>query len=374
MNNHLHIISFNVPFPANYGGVIDVFYKIVALHQSGVKVHLHCFDYGRGKQEELNKYCESVHYYPREQGHKAISRKLPYIVASRKSEELLNNLLQDNYPIFMEGIHCSYPLMDDRFKGRKCYVRLHNVEYQYYRDLYKSSPSWIRKLYYWNESRLLHKYESDLAKRANIVALSAKDQRVYQTEFQSSQTDLIPLFIPNWELGCKDNMGTYCLYHGDLSIDANERAVKWLVREVFSKIKMPLVITGKNPSEELIELMHAQQYTCMVENPSNKEMQDMITKAHINLIPSYIETGIKVKLLNALKNGKHCIANNATIAGTGLEKTCVLANTAQEFQEKITALFEIPFSAEERKLRDDLFTEKFNNQKNAELLIQKIWG
>ena len=34
MNNadhHLHIIAFNVPYPANYGGVIDVFYRIKAL-------------------------------------------------------------------------------------------------------------------------------------------------------------------------------------------------------------------------------------------------------------------------------------------------------------------------------------------------------
>ncbi len=27
---HIHLISFDVPFPADYGGVIDVFYKIKA--------------------------------------------------------------------------------------------------------------------------------------------------------------------------------------------------------------------------------------------------------------------------------------------------------------------------------------------------------
>lgn len=374
MNNHLHIISFNVPYPVNYGGVIDVYYKMVALHQLGIKVHLHCFDYGRGNQDDLNQYCASVHYYAREKGHKAISRKLPYIVASRNQEELLQRLLQDDYPIFMEGVHCSYLLMDDRFKHRKCFVRLHNVEYQYYQELYKSSTSWLRKLYYWNESRLLHKYESALAKRTNIVAISLKDQEVYQKEFHCTATDLIPLFLPNWELGCKDSMGTYCLYHGDLSIDANERAVIWLIDEVFSKLKMPLVITGKNPSEKLIERAHEQQYTCLVENPTDKELQDMITKAHINLIPSYTTTGIKVKFLNALKNGKHCIANNATMEGSGLEKICHNANTAQEFQELIAALFEIPFTAEDRTKRDAILSEKFNNQKNAELLIQKIWS
>ena len=42
---HLHVISFDVPVPANYGGVIDVYYKLKALHLQGVKIHLHCFEY-----------------------------------------------------------------------------------------------------------------------------------------------------------------------------------------------------------------------------------------------------------------------------------------------------------------------------------------
>ena len=31
MEKHLHIVAFNVPLPANYGGVIDVFYRLKAL-------------------------------------------------------------------------------------------------------------------------------------------------------------------------------------------------------------------------------------------------------------------------------------------------------------------------------------------------------
>ena len=35
-DKHLHIVSFSIPYPANYGGVIDVFYKLVALHKAGI--------------------------------------------------------------------------------------------------------------------------------------------------------------------------------------------------------------------------------------------------------------------------------------------------------------------------------------------------
>ena len=64
-DKHLHIVSFNVPYPPDYGGIMDVFYKLKALHAEGVKVKLHCFEYGRGPSSELNYYAEEVFYYPR---------------------------------------------------------------------------------------------------------------------------------------------------------------------------------------------------------------------------------------------------------------------------------------------------------------------
>ncbi len=374
MEKHLHIISFNVPYPANYGGVVDVFYKIIALSELGVKIHLHCFKYGREKQEELEKYCDSIHYYERENGHKAISRTLPYIVASRKNEELLQRLLTDDYPILMEGVHCSYLIFDKRFEHRKCFVRHHNVEYLYYKDLYKISRSPIRKLYYWNESRLLHKYESELAKKAIFWGVTEKDNEVYRKEFGCQNIDLLPLYLPQWEMTTVEGMGSYCLYHGDLSVDANEKAAQWLLKEVFFKLKLPLVIAGKNPSETLVDLCHQQNFTCIVENPSDKEMQDMIAKAHINVLPSFTHTGIKVKLLNALTNGKHCVANNATIDGTGLAEVCHEANTAADFQQIVKDLYVKPFTPKEREKRESLLTNLFNNQLNAQKQIQWIWG
>ena len=43
MNKTLHVVALNIPWPANYGGVIDIYYKVKALHECGVKIILHCF-------------------------------------------------------------------------------------------------------------------------------------------------------------------------------------------------------------------------------------------------------------------------------------------------------------------------------------------
>ena len=55
MEKFIHVVSFDVPYPANYGGVIDVFHRLKALHKNGYKIILHCFEYGRDKQIELDK-------------------------------------------------------------------------------------------------------------------------------------------------------------------------------------------------------------------------------------------------------------------------------------------------------------------------------
>jgi len=144
---HLHIICHDVPYPPDYGGVYDLFYKIKMLSANGVHIHLHCFEYGRGEQEELTKYCAEVKYYSRKQGHKGFSHKLPYIVCSRSNQELLDDLLEDNYPILIEGIHCSYLLNDPRFKERKIILRLHNVEWLYYKQLYQTCSSFFKKMF-----------------------------------------------------------------------------------------------------------------------------------------------------------------------------------------------------------------------------------
>ena len=374
MEKHLHIISLDVPYPVNYGGVVDLFYKLPALQAQGVQIHLHCFTNGRSEQAELDKYCVRVDYYERNEGHKGISNTLPYIVSSRKNEQLLQNLLQDEYPIFMEGVHCTYLLTDDRFKNRKCFVRIHNVEYQYYHDLCTNTSSPIKKLYYWLESRLLKVYEKKIASKAIFWGVTEKDDGVYRNVLGCKNIEYLPLYLPDWKVSGMEGMGTYCLYHGDLGVDANEKAAIWLLEKVFSTLKIPFVIAGKNPSAKLDRLVHENGHTCLVTNPSEKEMQDMIAKAHINVIPSYTTTGIKIKLINALFNGRHCMVNEATVTGSGLASACHTGTTANAFCEIITQLYHQPFTSDEIKLRKHLLSGMFNNEANAKKQVEWIWG
>lgn len=131
-----------MPCPADYGGAIEEFYKIKALHQLGVKIHLHCFLYGdRKKRNELDKYCEKVYYYKRERSIKDIFSNLPFIVKSRMKDDLLANLLSNDYPILFDATHTTGFLSHPKLKDRKKIVRLHNIEWIYYRILLSQAVS-----------------------------------------------------------------------------------------------------------------------------------------------------------------------------------------------------------------------------------------
>ena len=63
---YLHVIAFDIPYPANYGGVIVVYYHLKALADAGVRVILHSFQYGhRQGSPELEQICHQTYYYPR---------------------------------------------------------------------------------------------------------------------------------------------------------------------------------------------------------------------------------------------------------------------------------------------------------------------
>ena len=242
-DRYLHIVSFDVPWPPDYGGVIDVFYKVKALSELGIKLHLHCFEYGRRPAPELERYCVSVDYYPRRSSKHLLLSSLPYVVVSRRNEELLDRLLQDEHPILFEGLHACYFLGDPRLHGRMRAVRAHNVEHEYYAALAKAERSAFRRAYFVNEARKLERFEPVLSEADHIIAISPKDQMYFIKHF--GRAEHVPAFHACGRIEVPPGIGDYALYHGALSVPENDQAALYLVREVFPGLPVKLIDRGQ---------------------------------------------------------------------------------------------------------------------------------
>ncbi len=369
--HHLHIISFDVPWPASYGGVIDVFYKMKALHALGVKIHLHCYEYGRKPAPELEAITEKVIYYPRRVAKSNLFKRQPYIVASRNSSELLENLLKDDYPILFEGLHSCYYLSAPELANRTKIVRAHNVEHEYYNKLGEAERNIFKRYYFMNEAQKLERFEAELSHATAIAAISPAEYKHFQSLY--GNTFYLPAFHAQNHVTSMEGSGDYALYHGNLSVAENDQAAIYLVKQVFSRLSVPLVIAGNDPSKELKDLVLQYPHISLRRNVSVAQIEQLVSEAHINVLPTFQGTGIKLKLLNALYNGRHCIVNNTMVDGTGLEELTIIADKAEEMAIQVESTMKEAFTAPMKARREEVLEEKFSVKSSALMLFQHLY-
>lgn len=360
-----------MPFPANYGGVIDVFYKLVALKKQGVKVVLHCFAYGREPSRELEHLCEKVHYYKRKTGLAANFSFLPYTVRSRQSLELENNLLADNHPILFEVLTTCYLLNDPRFRERRKIYRHSNIEHDYYAELARSEKSFLKKTFLRVEAWKLKRFEKILHHADAILAVNQKDADYFRKKFPGVETQYVPSFHPNEESYIKHGKGSYLLFHGNLSVSENQEGAVWLIENVFSKMDYPCVIAGLNPPDFLKKLTKKSDHIQLCPNPSEAKMADLVRNAQAHVLYTAQPTGLKLKLLNVLFNGRFVICNSNMLSGTGLQQnhSLIVAGRAAEFIRSIDEIINTDFTDELIHERKTL-VKGFDNAVNGKKLVE----
>jgi hypothetical protein len=371
LSENIHIVCLDAPAPPDYGGAIDMYYKIISLAALGKKIILHYYNYNKSRQIEILKpFCIEINAYNRKSFIKSISIAQPYIVQSRINKSLINRLNQDNYPILLEGLHCTgiIPYINDT---QRIVIRMHNEEAEYYLKLARAERNIFKRFYFRLESTLLKKYYKGLNKNLAFACLSHSDLVILKIQYGFNLVQFIPCFIPWQEIEIKEGLGNYCLYHGNMAVSENEAAAVWLINHVFSKINVPFVIAGKGISKRLFSLSQPNKNIQLINYPTIRELDKLILNAQINILPSMNNTGVKLKILHALYEGRFCITNDNGVKGSGIETGLYIANNDTEYIELITQLFKKEFGLEEKEKRKELLT-LYNNELNARKL-NELW-
>ncbi|MEL6922717.1 MAG: glycosyltransferase family 1 protein [Bacteroidota bacterium] len=372
MPEYLHIVSFDVPYPPNYGGVIDVYFKIQALFACGVKPILHCFqNRGRRASDRLTQYCDRVHFYNRSSSLLSSFSPSPYSVRTRRSKILLQRLLQDNHPILFEGLQSCDLIGHPKLKHRLKAVRMHHVEWEYYkgRAAIETNPQKVAS--YLLESKKLKSFEKQVLQHADrIFALSPNDTEYFI--HQRKNTSYIPPFHDNEQVNGTAGRGDFVLFHGKLSVKDNERVAFYLIDNVFSELNVPLVIAGLHPSNELRAAAGKYNNIRVRGNLSDGRMAELIETAHINCLLSYHDSGMKLKLLNALFKGRFCLVNEDMVKGNGLAELCVLGRNKLDYQNAVIDMMNREYPQSEVERRKAILETRFMNLDNAKRLLADL--
>ena len=367
MSKTLNIVSFNVPYPPDFGGAIDVFFKLKSLSEAGVRIYLHTFDYGRGRPKELEKYCEKVYYYQRNRSFLNSLLLTPYIVSSRKSKELIDNLNESGAPVLFEGIHTTAPLRSKAFKSHGTFVRMHNLEQDYYYGLFRSEPNMLKKIFFWLESKRLKRYQKVLNSSDVVLSISPSDQEYFEKNLKM-RSAFVPAFHPNEEVRHLKKKGYFALYHGDLSVWDNRKAAHFLVG-VFSKLDIPFIVAGRTDDKKLLEKIEAAKNIKFMTLETQDQLDDLLQRAHVNIFWSSNASGIKIKLLNALYNGRFCLVNKPVIQGSELEDLCEVVDDQKSLVYKTIQLMDVEFTDEQYLHRKNKMAP-YDNAENTKRLLE----
>lgn len=362
-HKRLHIVSFTVPWPADYGGVIDVFHKIRHLHALGWKIDLHCFTYDRPPSVELVPYTNNIHYYPRRKNPFGLFSKLPYIVISRSNQQLVETLTIEPIPVLFEGLHCTHALLSSSLIASRAVVRTHNIEHDYYRMLAEAETSILKSAFFRAEASKLKRYEPVLSTCQSIAAISQSDQLHFK--LLNKHSELVFPFHAFDTVSVPSGCGTYSLFHGALHVAENHRAAMWLLKEVAPQLGHQLIIAGKGIQDSLRKTAENMNHVRLVENPSNDELIVLIQGAQSHLLPAFAQAGVKLKLLHALFRGRHVITNRTMLKGTNLHPWCILAETADDFVREARSCHNIALDSTACDHRQSLEQSPYSNATNA---------
>ena len=366
----LNIVSFDVPYPPDYGGAIDIYYKLETLNDLGIKIYFHCFQYGRNGSKRLEEICVDTFYYPRKRNLIHLFSQKPYIVETRFSSELLENLLKNDAPILFEGLHSTYWIESPKLKDRMKILRAHNIEHDYYNELSKVELNRLKKWYLKLECWKLKAYEKKICNFNLISAISETDS----TYFASKHENVVytPIFHGFTENYTK-NLEEYALYHGNLGVPENENSACFLINEVFSNLNFPFIIAGKNPNRRIRNLIGRYSNISLIDSPSIEKLERLISQAKIHVLPTFQSTGMKLKLIHVLFTKGTVIINSNMITDSELKNCCIIADTAEEMKNSVVKSFTEPVKYEMLELRKNLLNKKFSNEENARELIKKIF-
>ena len=369
--NTIHIVCPEAPWPLTSGSRIDMFYRLRYLHEAGITIFLHYFSMSEGSRHptELNPYCKAIYVYPLE---KNGARQWPDRIRLRSHPALLARLQIDQHPIILEGLSCCGHLHALWSPQRKILVRIQQLQHRYLQEKGTQTKNPVLWLRWYIERKKLLLFKRQLPAQVWYACTNEGQANYYREKLGLPHTKVLPVFSPYHKVLSKEGLGSFCLFQGDLSEKETEKILVWLLTKVFSRVSIPFVIAGQHPSPRIEKLVHLYQHTCLVANPGETEMDDLIQKAQTHVLPSSVSAGTSIRLLHALSQGRHCICNTNALKDTPLKEACYSADSAAGIASLITELHHRPFGEEEVALRRRLLQETFDTTKITAAIIRYL--
>lgn len=302
-----------------------------------------CSEYLQNHIDANLKNCKFIPVPPRSKFSQYLS---PITHILHRHQELATKMLQRNHYDYCIFDHNSIAgsLVDlCKQKGIKTIVLNHNCELEYFKD---------------NNSKLknilllpsVQKNEKNAYLKCDYnIFLTEEDKEIFKRLYGTSQTTSIigGCFLRKEEIISETdslfNDKLKIVISGTMGNVQNKDGILYFLNELYQYVPqdMEIILTGRNPSEEIINLCKLHNNIQLIANPKN--ILDIVEKCDIFVCPTKLGGGMKLRLIDGLRCGLPVISHKVSARGYSFfEKEGVVMSfeSPEEFKNHVDSLIQ----------------------------------
>lgn len=373
-------VCHDPPAPANNGGAIDMLGMLEGLARLGADVHLLMTVKSPDMPVDavrLSASARSSQVIARNTGLRAAMSLQPYQIASRASLE--NVRLEEPYDVVIASDHCSGIFMNPGLRARYRILRRNNDESRYAKRMATNEPKLASRLFYAKESILFRFWTSKVDAIADQVWYASEDEMRYEVASDDRKERPRRVSVPPAIQGGASQpprkaaiSNGRVLYFGSFTVPVNRDGVDWFIANVHPLLmkrlsNYRLVVAGRvGPDErEWASKYVGRTDLDFVANPHDPAA--LYEPGGIFVDPRAHDVGIKVKIVEAVRQGYAVVCSTNSLVGSGLSagEHARAANTPEQFADAIEALIVNPDDAVEMAVRaQSVVQARFNVDQN----------
>ncbi|QJX64158.1 glycosyltransferase family 4 protein [Niallia circulans] len=315
------IISLKNPIRKNkVGGQQDILGRVLALHKLGYHVDIIAID-NKDQLQNDTKLPDGVNLYLYEKKfnlNKLI--KYPIATATRFQDEIVSFLQQKKYDISIcesEFLYVYWQL--GLVQSKRSFLRMHNVESEYYTSLASSERNLLKKILYNIDSYRLKSLEKGKFLEVEKLLFISNDE-YNRMDIAHNRKDILPAIFPIYtqdiEKNIASNNNSNILIFGDFTLEINKNGLNWFLKSVWPKIieknpSIKLNVVGKGSESYKNDYnLHTLGYV--------EDLKSLFDSFQIVAIPLLEGAGVKIKLVESLLRRKTIITTSKGVEGTEL--------------------------------------------------------
>jgi len=230
-------------------------------------------------------------------------------------------------------------------KDAKVVIGSHNIETDIWRRRADVASSVIAKRFFRGQAVRMHNFERGAFHRADIVTVVSESDESQARALGAKHTKVVPNAVNPGEFAfSRQPVPAKFIFLGSLDWYPNEDAVKFLLRDILPRVKLPytLDVVGRNPSEQLRRALAANRSVQL--HADVADVRPYLRAASAMLVPLRIGGGSRIKILESLASALPVISTTVGAEGLDLQdgKEILLRDDVERFVAAMEEVIQHP--------------------------------